>query len=149
MLPIFTLCTLPIVCICYCTSDTTNMYITVHYTPSAGTLCILLHTLPVCTLITVLYTLPAVQCTVTAYVLAKGQYTPCAYVVTAVLHTLNMQTHATLLYTLTSTLPLEANHFVSVLFLLLLKITGIYFSCFLTYADTSVCNTVTLCEPVA
>jgi len=83
-----------------------------------------------CTLTIVLCTLYAVRCTVNTYVPTIGQCTPRARVVATVLHTLNTWALATLICTLSSNLPFEAKHFVSVLFLHLMKMTGIYFSFF-------------------
>ena len=111
-------------CLCVhlllCSWHSIHIYKTVHYTPSTGTLCILFCSPPACTLNTVLCTLYAVQYTVIAYALTTGQFTPC----TRVLHALNTWVHATLI----CTLPFETNHVVSLLFLLLMKMTGIYFT---------------------
>ena len=115
-----------------CFLHSMHVYNCALYTVYRHTLYSSLFTTCMYTYYCVLYTLCcAVYCN--CIVLTMGQYTPCAHVVATVLHTLNTWALATLICPLPSNLPFEANHFVSELFLLLVKKTGIHFGCvFLT-----------------
>lgn len=87
------------VCICCCTCDTAFMYITVQYTLSAGTLCILLYTLHACTLITVFFTPSAVQYTNLHMYLLRWVYTTCLCICYCAPYTKYVNTHYSGLYT--------------------------------------------------